>query len=160
MGERAAFLCLMSQNNQCQSWEPDNLAVLDICLMTTFQYTFEAVEVQRLRRGRALLCLLLWVIWSNWSCLMYVLNWGSSALLPQSDTGFFKLRKWSFPHRCRCLLDKAENRQMCLSALGKRCGEGANTRAEKIPWSYMRGDLEAFPARKILKSKETCLLER
>lgn len=39
----------------------------------------------------------------------------------------FLLRKWSFPHRCRCLLDKAENRQMCLPALGKRCGEGAKT---------------------------------
>lgn len=74
-------------------------------------------------RRRLLLCLLLWVIWSNWYCLMYVLNWGSRALLAQSDTGF-QLRKWSFPCRCRCMLDKAENRQMCLYAPGKRCGEG------------------------------------
>lgn len=45
-----------------------------------------------------------------------------------------------FSHRCRCLLDKAENRQMCLYALGMRCGEGTNATAEKIP----RCNVEVF----------------
>lgn len=152
----------MAQNNKCQSWEPGNLAILDNLPITTFQYTFEAVEVQRLREGeRCFACCheSFGVIGPVW-CMF----WTEEVVLYYHNQiqvfFFFKLRKWSFPHRCRCLLDKAENRQMCLSALGKRCGEGANTRAEKIPWSYMRGDLEAFPVRKILKSKKTCLLER
>lgn len=48
VGNLTDFLCLVMQNNKCQSLETGNLAILDNRLRTTFSYTFEAAEVQRL----------------------------------------------------------------------------------------------------------------
>lgn len=78
------------------------------------------------------------------------------ALLPQSHTGL-ELRRSSFPHRCRCALDKAESRQMCLYAPGKRCGEGADKTVEKMPQNCSKALLEAVPVRKFLMSKQVII---
>lgn len=52
------------------------------------------------------------------------------------------------------MLDKAENRQMCLYAPGKRCGEGTDKTVEKIPLSWSEVLLEAVPVRKFLMSTQ------